>query len=206
MLERARDPLAARPSGRPAQRLPGPEFMDFEISPDDRIGGAAAKKTRGQGESPGQGARAARPRATNASSPVSAVSFPMTMAAKRRRRAAARQRAAGRKRPRKARKPFSPLRLFGKLFYWLATLGIVAAICVAGVVYYYWMQMPAATTWARARPAGQYPRRRRRRPADLQPRQDGRRGGVARRTAALSCRRRSSPSRTGASTSISAST
>src|SRR3569833_771976 len=46
------------------------------------------------------------------------------------------------------RRGFSMWRLFGRLFYWAATLGIVAALCVAGVVYYYWMQMPAVSTWA----------------------------------------------------------
>src|SRR6185312_12082075 len=34
------------------------------------------------------------------------------------------------------------------LFYWMATLAIVGCIAVGGVVYYYWMQMPAVSTWA----------------------------------------------------------
>ncbi len=116
----------------------GALFMDFQVSPDDRIGGGSSKK-RGRGKAP-----ARKPKRGERLEPGFA-DFDAYEEAPRRgraRKAKAPKRGRGRQ-----RKPFSVWRLFGRLLYWMTTLGVVGALCVAGIVYYYWMQMPAVTTW-----------------------------------------------------------
>src|SRR3569832_1025264 len=128
----------------------GALFMDFESSPEDRFGGASQ---RGRKAKPVAKAKARKPKKGERVEPgFGGGSFTADDGAyddeppKRGRGRAPKQK----KQPRakKQRRGFSMWRLFGRLFYWAATLGIVAALCVAGVVYYYWMQMPAVSTWA----------------------------------------------------------
>src|SRR6195952_3195592 len=125
----------------------GAPSMDFEISPEDRIGGAAP---RGRKAKPAAKPKAkAKPRKNDRVEPGFGGGF--FSADEREAPPPRRGRATkAKKQPRgkKQRKPFSLWRLFGRLLYWLITLGVVATICVAGVVYYYWMQMPAVSTWA----------------------------------------------------------
>jgi len=126
----------------------GALFMDFEISPEDRIGGASQ---RGRKAKPV--AKARKPKKGERVEPGFGGGFFTTDDAvyddepPRRGRGRAPK---SKKQPRakKQRRGFSLWRLFGKLFYWGATLGIVGALCLAGIVYYYWMQMPAVSTWA----------------------------------------------------------
>ena len=131
----------------------GAQFMDFEVSPDDRIGGGSAKP-RGRGGKPAKAKAKARPRKPARGERVepgfgggffSSEEYYDDEPPKRGGRAP-----KGKKQPRakKQRKGFSLWRLIGRLFYWMATLAIVGCIAVGGVVYYYWMQMPAVSTWA----------------------------------------------------------
>jgi penicillin-binding protein 1A len=125
----------------------GALFMDFEVSPEDRIGGA----TRGRGKAkPVAKAKARKPAKGERVEPGFGGGFFTREQhddepAPRRGGRAPKQK----KQPRgkKQRKGFSFWRLFGRLFYWGATLGIVGVIAVAGLVYYYAMQMPAMDTW-----------------------------------------------------------
>ena len=125
----------------------GALFMDFEVSPEDRIGGASPRG-RGKGK-PAAKAKSRKPAKSERVEPGFGGFFTREQhddePAPRRRGGAPKSRKP--QRGQRQRKPFSLWRLFGKLFYWLTTLGVVAAICVAGVVYYYWMQMPASTSW-----------------------------------------------------------
>ncbi|MBN9305034.1 MAG: hypothetical protein BGO82_09990 [Devosia sp. 67-54] len=122
--------------------------MDFEISPEDRIGGAQ----RGRKAKAKPAAKPRKPRKGERVEPGFGGGFFTAADAydddepPRRGRAPKPQKKQPR--GRKQRKSFSLWRLFGRLIYWVATLGIVGALCVAGVVYYYWMQMPAVSTWA----------------------------------------------------------
>jgi len=121
----------------------GARSMDFEISPDDRIGGSPKRR----GRAPAQKSRKPqKPRKGERLEPGFFTSFD-DYDEPRRGRAPKQKKPRGGGRARSTRKPFSLWRLFGKLFYWVATLGVVGALCVGGIVYYYWMQMPAATTW-----------------------------------------------------------
>src|SRR3569623_2000677 len=123
----------------------GALFMDFEVSPEDRIGGAAP---RGRKAKPAAKSKA-KPRKTERVEPGFGGGF--FTADEREAPPPRRGRAPKQKkqpRGKKQRRGFSLWRLFGRLLYWLTTLGIVAARCVAGGVYYYWMQMPAVSTWA----------------------------------------------------------
>ncbi len=118
--------------------------MDFEISPDDRIGGGSQKPKRGKAKAPAK-EKARKPKKGERVEPgfFSRDEY-YDEPAPRRGRAPKAQKS---QRGRRQKKPFSFWRLFGRIFYWLTTLGVVACIAVAGIVYYYWMQMPATTTW-----------------------------------------------------------
>lgn len=125
----------------------GALFMDFEISPDDRIG-AASPKARGRAKPAKAKAKAAKPARGQRVEPGFAYDDYDAPVPPRGR--APKGRAPKGKPPRlkRERKPFSFWRLFGQLFYWGATLAVVAMLAAGGVVYYYWMQMPSVTTWA----------------------------------------------------------
>ena len=127
----------------------GALFMDFEISPEDRIGGASTK--RGRAKAPAKAkTRAAKPAKGERVEPGFGGGFfssdEVYADEPPRRGRAPKQKKAPR--GKKQRRGFSMWRLFGRLFYWALTLGVVGAICLAGVVYYYWMQMPAVSTWS----------------------------------------------------------
>ena len=121
----------------------GAQFMDFEISPDDRIGGGS-QRPRGKAK-PQPKAKAKKPAKGQRVEPGFFSSEQYYEDEPPRGRA---PRQKKQPRGKKTRKPFSLWRLFGRLFYWFATLAIVALIAGAGVVYYYWMQMPATSSWA----------------------------------------------------------
>src|SRR5690348_12127878 len=106
----------------------GASSMDFEISPDDRIGGSP--KRRGRAPAP-KSRKPQKPRKGERVEPGFFTSFD-DYDEPRRGRARAPKQKKSRGRTRRERKPFSLWRLFGKLFYWLATLGVVAALSVGG--------------------------------------------------------------------------
>ena len=123
----------------------GALFMDFEISPDDRVG-ATPKKARGRGGK--ASAKAGKPKRGGRVEPqlggldsVYAEDEPVPRARGNGRKAKA-------KRGRRQREPLTFGRIFMKLFYWLFVLAIWGGIAVAGVVVYFMMQMPPANTWA----------------------------------------------------------
>jgi penicillin-binding protein 1A len=120
----------------------GALFMDFQISPDDRIGGAA-KTTRGRAKAVPKGRKPAKGQRIEPGFGGFDEAY-AEPAPRRGRTSRAKKPARGKR----EKKPFSVWGLVGKLIYWGATLGIVGAIALAGVVYYYWMQMPSVTTWA----------------------------------------------------------
>ncbi len=127
----------------------GALFMDFQISPDDRIGGASAK-TRGRAKA-APVAKARKPAKGQRIEPGFSAyddhdDEPIAPRGRGRGKAPKAKKTSSRRA--RERKPFSVWRLFGRLFYWGATLAIIAVLAGAGVVYYYWMQMPSVTTWA----------------------------------------------------------
>ncbi len=129
------------------RKKPGALFMDFEISPEDRIGGAqrgrkAKAKPAGRPRKPKKGERVEP--GFGGGFFTAAETYDDDEPPRRGRAPKQKKQPRGKKQ----RKAFSLWRLFGRLIYWMATLGIVGALCVAGVVYYYWMQMPAVSTWA----------------------------------------------------------
>jgi penicillin-binding protein 1A len=122
----------------------GALFMDFEISSDDRIGGGAPR-SRARAKAPAT--KAKKPAKGQRIEPGFADFDDGARIDEPRGRGRAPKSKKSARLPRE-RKPFSAWRLFGKLFYWGMTLGLVGAIALGGIVYYYWMQMPSVTTWA----------------------------------------------------------
>ena len=122
-------------------------FMDFQISPDDRVGAvsgktggrrAKAKAARGPGGK-GRGGRV-EPKLGSMDA-VYVEDEPIA-----RGRAPGGKAARGRRK--RERRPITLGGVLFKLFYWLVVLGVWAGIAVAGVVVYFAMQMPSADTWA----------------------------------------------------------
>ncbi len=127
----------------------GALFMDFEISPDDRIGGASPR-SRSRAK-PAVKGKARKPARNQRIEPGFDDFGPGPRGDEPRIPARARGRTAKQKKParsRRERRAFSVWGLFGKLIYWSITLFIIGGIAAGGIVYYYWMQMPSVTTWA----------------------------------------------------------
>jgi penicillin-binding protein 1A len=122
----------------------GALFMDFQISPDDRVGGAPTK-VRGRGGKPARkvprGARV-EPQ-LDVYDPVYVDEEPATRGRPAKGRGGKVKRGRGRE-----KKPLTVGRVVGKLFYWMLVLGVWAGIAVAGLVVYYAVQLPASNTWA----------------------------------------------------------
>ena len=119
----------------------GALFMDFHVSPEDRVG-ATPKKARGKSAPATKASKGGRvePRIGSIDS-VYVDDEPVPRGKPRRGK-------AKKVRGKRERKPLTLGRIFGKLFYLLFILGIWAGIAVAGVVVYFAMQMPSADTWA----------------------------------------------------------
>ena len=122
----------------------GSLFMDFHISPDDRVGATpnkrgrtAAAKGRAQ---PKRGARIEPGFAGDA------IEVDSDRAAPARRGKPPRGKAK-KPRGRRERKPLTIGRVIFKLISWLLILGIWAAVAVGCVVAYYAVQLPSADTW-----------------------------------------------------------
>jgi len=114
--------------------------MDFQISPDDRVG-APVKRTR----SAKSAKPAAKPRRGERVEPGFGAydSVYVDEPAPRVQKGKAKK-----VRGRREKKPLTFGRVIGKLFYWLFVLGIWAGIAVAGIVVYFATQLPASNTWA----------------------------------------------------------
>lgn len=122
----------------------GALFMDFQISPDDRVG-ATPKRTRGRPAKPAKkAARGSRVEPGFSAYDDVHVDAPETPV-----RGRGKAKPAARKgRSRRERKPITFGGIVFKLFYWLFVLGIWGAIAVAGVVVYFAVQLPSSDTWA----------------------------------------------------------
>ncbi|HQZ12896.1 MAG TPA: PBP1A family penicillin-binding protein, partial [Devosia sp.] len=123
--------------------------MDFQISPDDRVGGGNPKKSRGRAPKPAAPAKGRKPARNARVEPefglydddIHVDEAPARGAQKKQPKAKARG-------GRRERKPLTFGRILGKILYLFVVLGIWAAIAVAGVVVYFAMQMPSADSWA----------------------------------------------------------
>ena len=127
----------------------GALFMDFEISPDDRIGGASPRsKSRAKPAAKAKAKPARGQRIEPGFADFGNDTYYDDPPARGRGRAPKAPRQRKQARGKRERKPFSVWGLFGKLVYWCVTLLIIGGIAAGGVVYYYWMKMPPVTTWA----------------------------------------------------------
>jgi penicillin-binding protein 1A len=130
----------------------GALFMDFHVSPEDRVG-ATPKKTRGKaGPKPLAGKRALKgervePKIGRFDS-VYADDEPGFEDTRGRKPVRGKAAKVKKTRGRREKRPWTIGRIFGKLLYWLFILGIWGGIAAAGIVAYFAMQMPASDTWA----------------------------------------------------------
>jgi len=129
----------------------GALFMDFHISPEDRVG-ATPKKARGRTAPP-----AKKSRGGARVEPGFAAFDDLNVDDQRDERASPsrspkgpQKRAPKGKQPRRGRRERKPLtfgRVIWKMISWLFILGIWGTLAVGAVVVYYGMQLPAANTW-----------------------------------------------------------
>ena len=127
---------------------PGAQFMEFRISPEDRVGGQPANK-RGQKAAPkrtGWGAKKVEP----SMGAVAVGNFVDDERSGSGTPPPPRKPQRGKAKPVKAKK--SRKRSGGgflmRLFYWVFILAVWGGIAAAGVVVYFAAQLPASDTWA----------------------------------------------------------
>ena len=121
----------------------GALFMDFQISPDDRVG-ATPKKTRGRGKPAkklSRGSARVEPQLGSFDSVYADDEPPLV-------RGRPVKGKAKRTRGRREKRPLTLGRVIGKLFYWCFVLAIWGGIAAAGLVVYYAVQLPSSDTWA----------------------------------------------------------
>ena len=116
----------------------GALFMDFHISPEDRVG-ATPKKTKSRAAPAGKAARVGRIEPQFDDSDIRVDDAP---------RGRPQRGKVKKTRGRRERKPLTLGRIVGKLFYWLFLAGVWGGIAAAGVVAYYAIQLPSSDTWA----------------------------------------------------------
>jgi penicillin-binding protein 1A len=128
----------------------GALFMDFQISPDDRVGGGKPQKTRGRAPAPKKPVKANKPARDSRTEPEFGVYDDDIRVDEAQPRGRGRQPKAKVKkvRGRRERKPLTFGGLIGKFLYFCLVLGIWGGIAVAGVIVYFAMQMPSADSWA----------------------------------------------------------
>jgi penicillin-binding protein 1A len=118
----------------------GALFMDFEISPDDRVG-VQPKKTRGKAGGAKKAPRGVRVEPQFGGGSIDAGD-------ERRSHTAPRRSKVKKVRGRREKRPLTLGRVAGKIVYWLFILGVWGSIAVGGIVVYYGVQLPASDTWA----------------------------------------------------------
>ncbi len=127
----------------------GALFMDFQISPEDRVG-ATPKKARGRS------APAKKPRSGARIEPGFSAFDDVTIddghderPSRGRSPKGPQKRAPKGKQPRRGRqrKPLTAGRIVWKLVSWLFILGIWGALAAGAVVLYYGLQLPSADSW-----------------------------------------------------------
>jgi penicillin-binding protein 1A len=136
-----------------AKKDPGALFMDFHVSPDDRVGATPGKARKGKAAPAPKAAKPSKAAARKGGRVEPRMGedaygdfdhVPFEDDKPRRGRATKAKTARGRRQ----RKPLTLGRIFWKLISWLLVLGLWGGIAAAGVVAYFMMQMPAANTWA----------------------------------------------------------
>ena len=128
----------------------GALFMDFHISPEDRVGGQP-KRQRARAKAPAKPARGKPARGQRIEPSLSAFDAgdePTAPTKEKPRRGKARPQKVKAQRGRRARKPLTLGRIFFKLFYWGFVLAVWAGIAIAGVIAYFAVQLPSSNTWA----------------------------------------------------------
>ena len=122
----------------------GALFMDFRVSPDDRVG-AQPKRARGRQGKPAKkvprGARVEPELGAFDDIHVEEERAPRGRQAKPKGK-------VKRTRGRREREPLTLGRVVGKLFYWGLIASVWATIAIAGVFAYYFVQLPSSETWA----------------------------------------------------------
>jgi len=129
----------------------GALFMDFHVSPEDRVG-ATPKKARGRTAPPAKKSRGgARVEPGFAAfDDVNVEDERDERPSRTRAPKGPQKRAPKGKQPRRGRRERKPLtvgRIIWKMISWLFILGIWGTLAVGAVVLYYGMQLPAADTW-----------------------------------------------------------
>ena len=121
--------------------------MDFGVSPDDRIGGGARRGKKGSGAGPAKGRKPKRGERIEPG--FGGFGFAADEPKPRRGKPAAKTKTKrGRGREPKERKRLTLGRVLSTLGYWAFTLLLWGGIAVAGIVVYFYLQMPAQSTWA----------------------------------------------------------
>jgi penicillin-binding protein 1A len=126
----------------------GALFMDFQISPDDRVGGGKPQKSRGRAPAPKKPVKGRKPARNSRVEPEFGVYDDDIHVRRRRPRRGRQKKPKARARGRRERQPLTFGRIIGKLIYFCVVLGIWGAIAAAGVIIYFAMQMPSADSWA----------------------------------------------------------
>lgn len=134
---------------------PGTLFMDFQISPEDRVGGTPVKSRKSKPAAAPKAARKpsakagrerAEPRLGRIDDLYGDYEGPAVYEDEKPRRS--RSTKARKAKSGRVRKPLTFGRIVWKLFTLMLVLGLWGGIAAAGVVAYFMMQMPAADTWA----------------------------------------------------------
>jgi penicillin-binding protein 1A len=125
----------------------GALFMDFQISPDDRVG-ATPKRVRGRGGKAPAKPNKKAPRGSRVEPQLGSFDSVYLDDHPAPSRGGRKAKAAKTKRGRRERKPLTLGGIFFGMFYWLFVIGIWAGIAAAGVVVYFAVQLPASNTWA----------------------------------------------------------
>lgn len=134
---------------------PGTLFMDFQISPEDRVGGTPVKSRKSKPAAAPKAARKpsakggrerAEPRLGRIDDLYGDYEGPAVYEDEKPRRS--RSTKSRKAKSGRVRKPLTFGRIVWKLFTLMLVLGLWGGIAAAGVVAYFMMQMPAADTWA----------------------------------------------------------
>jgi penicillin-binding protein 1A len=121
----------------------GTLFMDFHVSPDDRIG-VEPKKGRSKSSEPKRSWGQRRQRIEPQLEGNAALYVEDDVAPQK----PARRGKVAKTRGRKAKKPLTLWGMALKAIYWVFLLGIWAGVAVAGIIAYYAIQLPNSDTWA----------------------------------------------------------
>lgn len=136
-----------RPDIAMRKKNAGALFMDFHVSPDDRVGATPRKGSRNARQAPAK--KVARGSRVEPGFDDSAVFVEDERSTRGRGNSSKPPRGKARKTrsSRRERKPASAFGFIFKLFSWIFTLGILGAMAVGAVVVYYYVQLPSADTW-----------------------------------------------------------